>query len=883
MPVRRLVTLTPYRLPAHYPLMLGDSATTAWLLADRALWHQALLAMADALPTLADPADHAEPWADTLYALPADPTPYVPEGWDDRVRAAGSAAFRTAADWPGTLANLRAALSSVPVDASCLDDPGGPAGESFALGFGLRVVEALAEAMDHPSHLDAAAFAAEVRSVQTDAAARRLLAARDALYPVTIHLIEVALLGDGWRTDLADGDQPLTLVAAASDLERLPEPVRDAIRRRLAAGTLELAGGAALERPDAVLPIESQLWNLRQGCARTARAVGVPPVVFARRTTAFNPDLPALLSRCDLTKALYLSFDGAGVPHHAAASIRWAAPDGRSVDALTRAPQPASDPQTYFHLAYYLHQTIMHDSAAVLLLRHDGPAAGPWYDDWQTLSRRAPVLGTWTTVGRFLNETTAGEYPPAASADDFPPDELDAAVAAGLPDPVSRFARHARLRRRVDAAFAYLALLRSLGTPLDANLRDGVVTVEDAVETHIGVEPELLAAQEQKAAAGLAQRVIRTGGGDAGWLVLNPSGFTRRVGLESNDFPNCPPVGGPVKAAQRDGEATRLVVEVPGFGFAWVPRRAEDPPPPRMTLAGEWFVRNEFFEAEIDRETGGIKTLRAPRDRGHRLVQHPVASPVGTARCDDVRITAAGPALGEVTTRGAIVDAHGDALATFTQQFRAWLGRPLLELRITLAPARPPAGGGWNSYIGSRFAWPDERAMLHRGVAGRPAVTTHHRPGSPEFLELHSGRARTLLVTAGLPFAQRHGPRALDLILAAPGETASQFDVFIGLDRPHPAQAAQGAASPVAVVPVDRGPPSVGPTGWLAHLDSPDLIVTALRPAGPTAVDARLRDVSGQGGSALWRWARTPRHAAGDGVEVYVAANELAEVHIDWD
>jgi hypothetical protein len=883
MPVRRLVTLTPYRLPTHYPLMLGDGATAAWLLADRALWHPAVLALAAGLPALADPADHAEPQPDTLYALPADPPPYLPDDWDDRVRRAGAGAFRTGDDWAGTLANLRSALASMNVDATILDRPDDAVRDGPALGFGLRVVEALAEAMDHPSLLDAEAFAEELRSARADAAARRLLAARDGLYPVTIHLIDIALLAEGWRPGPAGDGRPLTLVATTADLAALPEPQRDALRQRIAAGTLELAGGIARDRPDALLPVESQLWNLRQGCERTAGVVGVRPTVFARRTTAFYPDLPAQLGRVNLPKALFLAFDGAAVPHHAAASIRWSAPDGRSVDALTRAPQPAGDAQTFFHLAYHLHQSIMHDSAAVLLLRHGDRPAGPWYDDWLALSRLAPVLGTWTTAGRFLDETTVGEHPPATAADDFPPEELDAAIAAGIVDPVSRFARHARLRRRVDAAFVYLALAQSLGEPAEAGLQRKLAAAEDDVETRLGEPAETLSELEQQAAARLATRVVRSGGRATGWLVVNPSGFTRRVGLERDDLPTCPPTAGPVKAAQRDGELTRLVVEVPGFGFAWMPNQSQDPPPPRMTLAGIGFVRNEFFDAEIDAATGGLKSLREPRDRVNRLAQFVVASPGGTARCDDVGVTALGPALGEVTTRGAIVDAHGDALAGFTQRYRAWLGRPMLEIRITLEPTRPAVGGGWHSYLGCRFAWPDERAVLHRGVAGRSAVTTHHRPGAPEFLEWRTGRSRTLLVTGGLPFAQRHGTRMLDLILAPPGETATQFDVLLGLDRPHPAQAAQAAVSPVAVVPVDRGPPAVGPAGWLAHLDTSDLLVTSLRPAGETGVEARLLDVVGHGGSANWRWARPPRHATGDGVDFYVAANELADLRVEWD
>lgn len=880
MNLRRLVTLTPYRMPAHHPLMLGDEFTTAWLFADRALWHPGLLAWAEGLPQLSSPDEHAEPSEGTLYAVPAEPKPYLPDDWDERVRDAGGAAFRTGATWNETVANLRTALSFLTVEPSLVDHP--EPRDYFGVGFGLRVIEALAEAMEHPSLLDAEAFSRDLKAGAVQAAAERLLAARDGLYPVAIHLIALALLDDGPPAASFHEGLPFSLVASAHALERLNDSERATIRQRIEAATLELCGGVALERPDAVLPVESQLWNLRHGCVRTAELVGSPPAVYGRATTSFFPDLPARLALVRVFKALCLSFDGAGIPNHSSASIRWPSPDGRAVDAMTRAAQPASDPQTGFHLAYYLHQTIMHDSAALLVLRHADRPAGLWYDDWLALSRLAPVLGTWTTVGRFLEETTVGEYAEVASADDFPPDELDAAIHADQADPVSRFARHARSRRRVDAAQSYLALLQSLGTPADRELIRSVGDVEVDVEMQLGEVPEKLVVVEQAAADALARRLVRSGGDETGWLVLNASAFARRVGLERHDLKHAPPIGGPVKAVQRDGDVTRLVVEVPGFGFAWVPATSAEPPPPRMTLAGEGFVRNEHFEAEIDAETGGIKSLRDSRDRGNRLGQQLVWAPGGTVRCDEMPVTALGPALGEVTASGRIVDAHDEVVARFRQRFRAWLGRPLLEVQITIEPVRGPTGGAWHAYYGARFAWPDERAVLHRGVAGRSAVTTHHRPGSPEFLELQSGRSRTLIVTGGLPFAQLHGSRMVDVILLPAGETATQFELFIGLDRPHPAQAAQSAVSPVAVVPLDRGPPAVGPSGWLAHLDLSDLVVTSLRPSGERAVEVRLLDVGGHGGSATLRWARPPAGADGDGVSCYVAANELKDLRVEW-
>jgi hypothetical protein len=263
-----------------------------------------------------------------------------------------------------------------------------------------------------------------------------------------------------------------------------------------------------------------------------------------------------------------------------------------------------------------------------------------------------------------------------------------------------------------------------------------------------------------------------------------------------------------------------------------------------------------------------------------------------------VTITASGPAMGEIVSEGALLDEHQTVLATFRQHFRAWLGRPLLEMRIELFPEREPQGLPWHAYFGARFAWRDERATLLRGNNGVGSLTTHTRPVTPEYLELRSGKFKTLILPQGLPFHQRHGGRMLDVLLIPPGETARSFTLALSLDREHPAQTAWGLISPVVAIPVDRGPPHVGPSGWLAHLDAPHLMVTALRPDGDRpAIIARLLEVSGFAGAATLRVARNPTGAEllepdgttmmpltieGDAVHFDYAAHDLLEMRVEF-
>jgi alpha-mannosidase len=139
----------------------------------------------------------------------------------------------------------------------------------------------------------------------------------------------------------------------------------------------------------------------------------------------------------------------------------------------------------------------------------------------------------------------------------------------------------------------------------------------------------------------------------------------------------------------------------------------------------------------------------------------------------------------------------------------------------------------------------------------------------------------------------------LDVILVPPGETTQTFDLALGLDREYPVQTALGMVTPVPWVPVAKGPPHVGASGWLFHLDAPNLLLTSLRPAagGTDAVTARLLDGGVQSGQAEWRCVRNPRRAVlqdarganlrdadtqGDAALFEVSAGDLVQLRLEF-
>ena len=142
---------------------------------------------------------------------------------------------------------------------------------------------------------------------------------------------------------------------------------------------------------------------------------------------------------------MVISFDGALAPSPQRRGVNWPGPDGKSIDAFTREPHPAHDPQTFFNLAYHLHQAIAQDSAPTVALAPQGRPGRRRLRRLLALVRPRPRCSApWTGLGRYFADAHyrrlhSGPRP----ADDFFADYLDDRVTnRHRPDPVSGFARH---------------------------------------------------------------------------------------------------------------------------------------------------------------------------------------------------------------------------------------------------------------------------------------------------------------------------------------------------------------------------------------------------------------------------------------------------------
>jgi hypothetical protein len=895
MSARELILLSPYRVPAQNSLSLSDEDTAAFLNGYLALWHPAVVAGAANPPKIAPSYDYEQPSAGHIYAVPETPPLMLPDDWDQRVTAAGAIAFRATPDRLATLENLTKALLANPVKTNALLVTNyGQVQSFYAIGLGFVMVNALFEAMEHENLLAATDLWQDMQQAaeklrlgnseecnqHLQTAAGRLQSGREILYPSPAYVLDLYLLDEGRLSEPLPAafarDMAINVIGSVELLEKLgrahPEQL-DAFRERFQNDKLEICSGPYVEREDALLPVEAQLWNLLNGARAFQELLGSEARVYGRKRFAAHPQLPMFLSNAGIGKALLLAFDNGVLPNFRSAVVHWPSPDGKQVETFVRAPHAADSPQTFFHLAHHFRQSLRQDQAATLALLHKDKPAAPWYEDWLELTRFAPVFGQWFPLSKYFSEAMAGEYVSASPADDFHSDYLEERTTAKSKEPVGWFAQQARQRRRIETAWTLASIYRGLAGKSDTSRFDERLTqLEDKLEAAQTFdvfktsEASLAETQEQIMQALAGRLLSRAKEERPGYLLLNPCSFIRRVGLELDDIKTPLPIDGPVKACQIDGGKAKLVVEVPPLGFAWFPKAGPPGTPPmkeKLKLADEKAVRNEFFEAEVDPLTGGLRALRDHRLRINRLGQQLLFNPGSKMRATEVKVTSTGPALGEVITSGTIRGEQDQVLAHFRQRFRAWLGRPVLELRIELKPDQPPAGYPWHAYFGARFAWGDERVQLLRGVNGMGYISSHTRPETPDFLELRLGQHKTALFLGGLPFHQRQGPRMLDVILVPEGETTQAFELALGVEREHLMHTAQGMVTPVPLLATAKGPPHVGAAGWLFHLDAPNLVLTSMRPLpdGADGVTCRFLEVNNHSGPAELRCVRDPKHA----------------------
>ncbi|MEX2286146.1 MAG: hypothetical protein WD648_03590 [Planctomycetaceae bacterium] len=866
-------------IPSHsledFPTELEEPQAASLLNAFAVAWHPLLLATARVIPGWHRSDSPPEPPGGRLIIVPMASETWLQGGWIERARLDGACVVHGISEREPMIA---AALEPLGVEAQVDSEL---VADFFALGSCYLQVELLTRRMHYFSNLDEVQLQREVlaaadAAVADDAIAARahlrncfeaLTGARERFYPVECYLIDLCLLiprlADEQLKKTVAAGVPFNLLILAADVDTIAQENAEIIATLKDAwhqGRLDILGGELREVASPLVPLESWLFDVKQGQEVFARHFGRTPTTWGRRRFGLSPLVPQVLHKFGYRSALHFLLDDGIYPDAEQSKIRWEGCDGSIVDAITRIPLAADSAVSFLRFPLRMAEAMQEDQVAAIVFARWPEVRGPWFEDFRRTHAYSPVLGRFVTFHDYFEQTEDPGRLSNFSAGEYLSPFLAQAVAREEPNAISRFTNHTARRRDYEAADWFRGVAKVLvGQPiatadaekdenlLEASSADGSAEAVHAAESMLDhLVPE--------SATELANVLTRGGASQPGVILLNSLSFARTASVELPDFEGPPPIGGPVKAVQFDETRRTAVITVPPCGFVWLPTVSAAGARPSATAAvtaTSDVLRNEFLEIYMNEATGGIAQIKghgrspnrisqqlAYRFRHKRTVPTSESSVLGDDKSyySEMRrlsseVTCNGPTLGEVVTRGDIVDqVEGRRLAGFQQTTRLWAGRRIVEIDIILEVEQMPERDPWTNYYASRFAWNDESASLTRGMQGTAQPFKGERFESSEFLEIATEEQRTTILHLGLPYHRTTGPRMVDSILLVAGETERRFRFAIAIDAEYPTRAALDAMTPVAVVSTERRPPA-GDSGWFFSVDAKNVQITRIMAA----------------------------------------------------
>ena len=748
----------------------------------------------------------------------------------------------------------------------------------IALGTCYILIELLSRHMHHFTSMDeihlqreavAAAKAAVANDQETAEAHLRacfetLAETRERFYPVDCYLIDLCLVAPDFVNEsldtMLDDVRPKNILLNGRDLDEISEKHPETVAKIGEAwkqGTLDIIGGDYDEVAAPLAPLESSIDDLQRGLDLFREKFDKVPTTWGRRRFGLSPMLPQLLQKFGYHSALHFLLDDGIYPDNEDSKIRWEGCDGTSIDAISRLPLAADSVASYLRFPTRMAETMEQDQTAALMLARWPEVKSPWFNDFARTHKYAPVLGRFITLNDFFEQTDAHGPMSTYRAHEYLTPFILQNVARRLENPISVHADHTLRRRQFDVACNQLRVANILmGAAIDDGIPENAERVIENASPDCLDEPidfaanaeaanEIIGSIEATAKEKIARVIMHGAEPQTGYLIYNPLSFTRR---EIVDLPNVnKPLAGIecVKTQQIDADHQQLLVEVPGSGFAWVPNSTTEQPPKsksKTPLAEGLTIRNEIFEAEISEVTGGLARLRNQGRRANRLSQQlayrfPRERTFTIGDGDNevteksyysgmyitgAKVLCSGPSKGELQTTGQIIDQQTSrVIAEYTQTFRVWRTRPVLEIDIDLDVKKTPEGDPWSNYFAARFAWNDSAASLTRSLYTSAQSAEGERFESPYYFEIVEGDMRTTILNRGQCLFRRTGMRMVDNLLVVEGETRQSFNYVISLDSNYPMQEALASMTPLTVIPTEAGPPRMGQSGWLFHVDTP--------------------------------------------------------------
>lgn len=854
MNLEKALLLTPSHCYDEFPIHHDDDEADDLLASWTALWHPSILRLCQQYPTWAKIDEQNGDLSNQLLVVPQ-----ISDSDANSVRARAASGDVYLVDGKPDRNEL---LKEVFAQLGCAHDECSEevASDFMALGYCFLQTELLTRNMRYSSNLSDGGFQvnldAAVESAfndNVDATRASLQACFDMLtqerehyYAVDVFLLDISLVSANRPSDLRRqlrATHKTNLLISGRDVELLSndEDITTSLKPMLQSGDTTIIGGEFDELRTSLVSSESLLRQLREGMNLLSRILDFKPRVFGRRRFGLTPVQPSILERLGFTGALHATFDDGRFPEATQTKSRWEGTDGAGLSAIMRAPLDATRSKTFLNLAGSISESMDMDHVATRCLAHPAGHTCCWFEELLRVSRYTNALGRFVTADEYFEESYDPGTHEQYNVGNYHSPYLRQAVDSNSTDPISSVVRYWRheIRSYQIQTLAFLVAMVDSDSIDDDDVQAGLAAAElsgDESSESEGINPELCERLSQR----LAKKLIRNAKhGDGGLFALNLFSFPTRQLVQTK--PGILTSEKPVYAVHYDDEKQQTVFDTSAMGFSYLASPSSIKPQKRQpSIVEDGKLRNEFLECDVDSKSGGLRFIRSYRSRTNQLSQQlsirlgrPASpqheAPYAKMVADKIESTRSSPILGEIVSRGRLLGEDESHLGDFTQTVSLERGSRVIRIRVHVDTDYEFNNDAWNSYLCSRFAWPNEATDLVAGVLDRSMPTTSRRLEAPLFIDLDDAANRTTIISGGIPFHRRIGARNLDSILVVKGETAQEFEFGIGIDLANPIRdAKQFLANPITSFDTQLAAPTQ--TGWLFHIDAKNVVATSWHP-----------------------------------------------------
>lgn len=839
--------------------------------------------------------------------------------------------------------------------------------EFLALGTCHLLVLLLSRRMHHfvdPDHylLESEAFAAAQAATEGNPTAARdhlrrcfecLLDCREQFHPVDCFLMDICLPSEQSEsaelTALMQRNSALSIILSGAELQRhaADADFANAVQAATTDARLSLLTGHRHELRTSLNTVSGVYADLAASCELLKSIAPNAALHWARRRYGMTSSLPAVLSLFEFASALHIVLDDGIYPDREYGYLQWQSADNTTIPAVSRIPMAIDSAASMLKFADRYTESMQEDSAAVLLLARLPDLQTPWLNDLKIAAGYAPVLGRFVTMTEYIERCSQDASPVKFDEGEYLSPYLIQSSVLKTEAPISSPADLYAARAAVDGAalveslFAILKPGQAAASRL-AELEDNLgaeeakrLSFDTAPQDSAAAQAERLAAvaqnlqdAAQQATSAIRSLVPSTASTQQGLFLVNPLPWARETAIAWPKNLKPPAASQSIVQTWNQNGQLQIETQLPAGGFLWLHEAPQSSAavtvqkPGGKPLAEPFLLRNQWFEVQLNEDSGGVRSVTFHGQRANRVSQQvafryensqsvivddqELVKSYAVSRLVDSRVLQSGPFTGSFETTCEIVSPVDDSvMARYRQTTTVQRNSKQLKIKIDFDDLPlAPSGNPWMTYYAARFAWDNEAASIVRSCLGQVAGFRMERFEAPDYIEVADQDHRLLILPHGRPWHRRTGRRMLDSLLVVEGETTRSFEFAVEFDQPFPMRSACEIRQPALTHETAGETPTATATGWILALSAKNVVVARSR-VQPTTDPAEgaagisvvllLEETEGRSANCKIRTARQPaaariRSASGtvlrelkvtdDGVELEVQRLQFREVEL---